>query len=130
MSTSLLTSNWHSLDRDTVLELQGRKLHRYLRDCVLPFSAHYRRLFDELGLSADDFHSVEDLTRLPFTSKEDLLPTPENARRSMDFALIPDAKVLARRPSVIARALWQGRARVKDELDREWRPTFMTATTG
>jgi phenylacetate-CoA ligase len=130
MSTSLLTSKWHSLDRDTVVELQGRKLHRYLRDCVLPFSGHYRRLFGELGLSADDFHSIEDLTQLPFTAKEDLLPTPENPRRSMGFALIPDAKVLAKRWSTIARALTRGRARVKEELDREWRPTFMTATTG
>ncbi len=130
MSTTPLTRHWHSLDRDTVLELQGRKLHRYLRDCVLPFSGHYRRLFAEKGLGSDDFHSVDDLRKLPFTAKEDLLPTPDNPRRSMGFALIPDPKVLARRPSTIARALLRGRARVKDELDREWRPTFMTATTG
>jgi phenylacetate-CoA ligase len=130
MSTTPLTTHWHSLDRDTVLELQGRKLHHYLRDCVLPFSGHYQRVFAANGLSADDFRSVEDLQQLPFTAKEDLLPTPENPRRSMGFALIPDPKVLSRRPGVIARALLRGRARVKDELDREWRPTFMTATTG
>src|SRR3954468_14691452 len=130
MSTSPLTARWHSLDRETVLEHQGRKLHRYLRDCVLPFSGHYRRVFEEHGLRAEDFRSVADLAKLPFTTKEDLLPTPENPRRSLGFALIPDPKVLARRPSVIARALWHGRGKVKDELDREWRPTFMTATTG
>jgi phenylacetate-coenzyme A ligase PaaK-like adenylate-forming protein len=130
MSITSLTTYWHSLDRDTGRALQGRKLHRYLRDCVLPFSEHYRTLFGKLGLSADDFHSVDDLKKLPFTAKEDLLPTPENPQRALGFALIPDPKKLARRPRVIARALLRGRARVKDELDREWRPTFMTATTG
>ena len=130
MSTHSLTSHWHDLDRETGLELQGHKLHRYLHDCVLPFSKYYRRMFAALSLSAEDFHSVDDLQNLPFTSKEDLLPTPESPQRALAFALIPDPHELARRPNVIARALLRGRAHVKDELDREWRPTFMTATTG
>ncbi|MBI4626784.1 MAG: AMP-binding protein [Verrucomicrobia bacterium] len=130
MSTRSLTRQWHTLDRETARERQGRKLHRYLRDCVLPFSGHYHRLFGELGLDAGDIRSVDDLKKIPFTAKEDLLPTPENPRRSLGFALIPDPHVLAHRPGVIARALLRGRARVQDELDREWRPTFMTATTG
>src|SRR5436190_16782294 len=130
MSTSALTQRWDKLDRETARRLQGQQVHRFLRNCVLPFSAHYRALFENHGLSADDFHSVEDLSKLPFTSKQDLLPTADKPRRSLDFALIPDPHVLAKRPAVIARALWRGRARVKDELDREWRPTFMTATTG
>src|SRR5258708_12244307 len=90
MSTTALTTHWHALDRETVLELQGRKLHRYLRDCVLPFPGHYHREFGKLGLSADDFHSIDDLKKLPFTSKEDLLPTPENPHRARAFPLIPD----------------------------------------
>ena len=130
MSNPLLTKHWCRLGREAVLEAQGRELHRYLRDCVLPFSARYRRVFAERDLAAEDFRSVADLRRLPFTAKEDLLPTPEEPRRSMGYALIPDAKVLGRRPAVIARALWHGRAHVREELDREWRPTFMTSTTG
>ncbi len=130
MPNSRLTSGWDRLDRATIIKLQGRQLHRYLRDCVLPFSAHYRQVFQTQGLSADDFHSTADLTRLGFTAKEDLLPTPEDPQRTRKFALIPDPNVLARRPAVILRALWRGRARVKDELDREWRPIFMTSTTG
>src|SRR4051794_29406049 len=83
MSIHALTNHWQSLDREPARELQGRKLHRFLRDCVLPFSGHYQRLFNEHGLSADDIHSIDDLRKIPFTSKEDLLPTPENPRRSM-----------------------------------------------
>lgn len=130
MSTAQLTKHWQSLDRAQVRELQGRKLHRYLRDCVLPFSAHYQRVFAAAGLSADDIRTVDDLAKIPFTSKEDLLPTPEQPRRSLEFVLKPDPAVLARRPSTILRALLRGKARVKEELDREWRPIFMTATTG
>ena len=130
MSIPRLPHQWHHLDRRTTLAQQGCALHRYLRDCVLPFSPHYRALFRERGLTAGDFHSVADLKKLPFTRKEDLLPTPENPRRTLDFALAPDAALLARRPSVMLRALLRGRARVRDELEREWRPVFMTSTTG
>src|SRR5204863_1366 len=83
------------LDRDTVRDHQGRQLHRFLRDCVLPFSAHYRCVFAEQGLTAHDIPSLDDLRKIPFTSKQDLLPTPEEPRRSLNFALIPDAKVLS-----------------------------------
>jgi phenylacetate-CoA ligase len=130
MNNSTLTKNWNRLDRATTLELQGRKLHTYLRDCVLPFSEHYQRIFAKHGLTAADIRSVDDLQKLPFTSKEDLLPTEEKPRRSLDFVLKPDPAVLAKRPGVVLRALLRGRERVRDELDREWRPIFMTATTG
>lgn len=121
---------WQDLDRDATLARQGRRLHRYLRDCVVPFSLHYQRVFKENNLTAGDFRTVADLAKLPFTSKEDLLPTKENPKHTLDFVLKPDPKVLSRRPSVILRALLHGRERVRDELDREWRPVFMTSTTG
>ncbi len=121
---------WDTLDRATAVAHQGRALHRYLRDCVFPFSKHYGAVVRELGLSANDFRSVADLAKLPFVSKADLLPCSENPQRARDFILIPDPKVLAKRPATIARALVRGRKRVQDELGREWRPTFMTSTTG
>jgi phenylacetate-CoA ligase len=130
MSTSALTSRWQNIDRESARVLQGRQLHRFLRDCVLPFSAHYRRVFADHGLTAGVIRSIDDLRKIPFTTKLDLLPTPDEPRRSLDFALIPDPHVLSQRPAVIGRALVRGRARVKDQLDREWRPIFMTATTG
>ena len=130
MSPRLLTKKWHCLDRTTTIELQGRKLHRYLRDCVLPFSPHYREVFAAAGLTADSIRTVADLQKIPFTAKEDLLPTADRPRRALDFVLKPDPAELARRPAVMMRALLRGRERVRDELAREWRPTFMTATTG
>ena len=130
MSIPRHNSFWHRLDRGAALASQGRKLHRYLRDCVLPFSPHYRRLFQRHGLDADDFHSVADLTKLPFTRKEDLLPMPVEPRRALDFVLAPDPAALARRPATLLRALLRGPSAARGELEREWRPVFMTSTTG
>jgi len=37
--------------------LQAEKLRHYLRTVVLPFSAHYRGQFRELGLNADSIRT-------------------------------------------------------------------------
>jgi len=105
-------------------------LHRYLRDVVVPFSAHYRQVFEKHGLRVDSIRSVEDLEQIPFTSKADLVNTPNNPQRSRDFLVIPDQQILSRRPSTILRALTRGRECVKREFEVEYRPIFMTSTTG
>jgi phenylacetate-CoA ligase len=49
---------------------------------------YYRRLFDRAGISPDDIRSIDDLTRIPLTSKRDLRMCPPDdvlsgrARRS------------------------------------------------
>ena len=101
MFTPALSTQWQSLERDRLRALQGRKLHRYLRDCVLPFSPHYREVFARVGLTAGDIRTVDDLAKIPFTSKEELLPTPENPRKALEFVLKPDPAVLRRRPATI-----------------------------
>src|SRR5437773_9398745 len=98
MRTNLLQHRWHELPEKTVRRLQGEQLRHYLRSVVLPFSAYYRRLFEERGLRSDSIHTLEDLQRIPFTSKSDLLNTPERPQRARDFILVPDQQILARRP--------------------------------
>ena len=68
-----------------VRRLQGEQLRHYLRSVVLPFSAHYRKLFEEQGLTADSIRTIEDLQRIPFTTKADLLNSPTHSQRSRDF---------------------------------------------
>ncbi len=130
MSTKLLTTNWQRLPEAAVRELQADKLRRWLRDTVLPFSAHYRELFRRLGLTADGFRSLDDLRRLPFTSKADLLNTPDNPAKVRDFLLVPDRNVLSRRPSTILRALLHGKESVAAGFEAEFRPILLTSTTG
>ena len=130
MNPKSLTTRWQDLPERLTRQLQAEKLRHYLRQVVLPFSAHYRDLFQQHGLAADSIRSLEDLQRLPFSSKMDLLNTPEHPQRVRDFLLIPDPNVLAHRPTTILRALCHGRERVRNSFEAEFRPIFMTTTTG
>jgi len=130
MKTSVLTTQWSKLPEQAVRKLQAEKLRNYLRTTVLPFSAYYRELFGQNNLDAGSFHTLEDLQRVPFTSKADLLSTPDNPRKIREFILVPQAEQLARRPATIFQAALRGRASVTRQFEREFRPVFMTCTTG
>jgi phenylacetate-coenzyme A ligase PaaK-like adenylate-forming protein len=130
MNPKSLTTRWQGLPEQVIRQLQAAKLRHYLRQVVLPFSAHYRELFQQHGIAADSIRSLDDLQRLPFSSKLDLLNSPEHPQRAREFLLIPDQNVLAHRPGTILRALCQGRGRVRNRFEAEYRPIFMTSTTG
>ena len=105
MNPNLLRTQWHQLPEKIVRQLQAEKLRRYLREVVVPFSAHYREMFDRHGLKADSIRTLEDLEQIPFTTKIDLVSTPDNPQKSRDFVVIPDQEVLRKRPSTIVRAM-------------------------
>lgn len=130
MNTQHLKRYWQQLPERAVRRLQAQKLRAYLRDVVVPFSAHYRELFGRQGLKADCIRTLEDLERIPFTTKMDLVNTPDHPNKARDFVLIPDQKTLSRRPSTLLRALRHGSAAVKRGFESEFRPIFLTSTTG
>ncbi len=114
---------WATTSRDELHHRQDALLRRFLQNRVVPFSAHYGKLFKELGLDARDICGTDDLKRLPFTSKGDL----GNPR---DFVIIPDETVLRRQWSTIRHALTHGPAATKLALEEELRPILLTSTTG
>jgi phenylacetate-CoA ligase len=59
------------LDRDTLLGLQLDRLRDSLR-AAYDHVPHYRRAFDDAGVTPDDLHDLADLARFPFTTKADL----------------------------------------------------------
>jgi phenylacetate-CoA ligase len=130
MSVDLLRNRWQQVSEPVVRRLQAEKLRHYLRSVVLPFSAHYQKLFREHGLDVDSFHTLDDLQRIPFTSKADLVATTEQPQKFRDFILAPDPKVLTRRPEVVMQALLHGKEWVKQRFELEFRPIFVTFTTG
>src|SRR5256885_1485832 len=109
MTLDSLRNQWQQLSEAVVRRLQADKLRHYLRTVVLPFSPHYRKLFADQNLDADSFRTLEDLQQIPFTSKADLLATPEQPQRFRDFIVVPDQKTLARRPGTILSALLHGK---------------------
>ena len=58
------------MSREEIRSLQSASLRRVVRHCMN--SEFYRKKFSELGITPDDIKSVDDLRKLPFTSKEDL----------------------------------------------------------
>src|SRR2546427_792182 len=130
MNLDSLRNQWQRLSEPVIRRLQAEKLRHYLRTTVLPFSPYYRKMFEEQGLAPDTFRTLDDLQRIPFTTKLDLLPTAEQPQQFRDFILSPDEKVLTHRASTIARALLHGRDFVKQGFEAEFRPIFVTFTTG
>ncbi|HUK83689.1 MAG TPA: AMP-binding protein [Verrucomicrobiae bacterium] len=122
--------NWDRIPAAEQRRVQNEKLHRYLTEVIAPFSPHYRKLFAERKIDPAKIKTVADLRHLPFTTKTDLLSTPEQPEKFRDFIITPDITVLKHRPRVLAEALFHGRRAVERRFEREYRPIFLTATTG
>lgn len=59
------------MSRDQMSELQGRRLHKVV-DYVYHNVTFYRKKMQEIDLSPDDIQKIEDVVKLPFTTKQDL----------------------------------------------------------
>ena len=61
-----------TMDRKALLELQNERLQIVVNQAYSNVD-FYRRKFDEAGLSPDDIKTLEDLKRIPFTTRKDLM---------------------------------------------------------
>lgn len=125
-----LTNPWPSPPLSKLRDWQLAQLRSYLSGTVVPFSPHYRRLFEREGIDAAKLRSMEAWAEVPFTTKADFVATEDCPEPLRDFVLTPDKAVLLRRPSTICRALLHGQAAVAEGFEREFRPLLMTSTTG
>ncbi len=59
------------MDRESMKKLQLERLQQTVRTCYekVPF---YRKKFDKMGIKPEDIKSLDDITKLPFTTKYDL----------------------------------------------------------
>ncbi|MBO4664376.1 MAG: phenylacetate--CoA ligase [Bacteroidaceae bacterium] len=59
------------MDRESMRKLQSERLIKTVKTCYekVPF---YKRKMDELGVKPEDIKSIDDITKLPFTTKHDL----------------------------------------------------------
>ncbi|MBQ2199951.1 MAG: phenylacetate--CoA ligase [Bacteroidaceae bacterium] len=63
--------NKECMSRDEMSALQGKRLHKVVSYVYhnVPF---YRDKMQQLGMIPDDIQTIEDITKLPFTTKKDL----------------------------------------------------------
>ena len=57
--------------REVMGKIQGQRLRRIVKSCYerIPL---YRQRFDEMGVKPGDIQSIDDIGKLPFTTKQDL----------------------------------------------------------
>jgi len=60
-----------TMPRQALRALQLKRLQQTIRHCYQN-TPLYRRRFDELGIKPEDIRTLEDLTHIPFTVKDDL----------------------------------------------------------
>lgn len=117
-------------------KIQNKKLHDFINNHLYPFSPYYRKLLDRYNIKPRHIKTVEDLKIIPFTRKEDFLPQGASPHGFMDFILQPDRALIKKywpknRLLVMALSgLLKGKLYVSSRLDKEYRPIFLTATTG
>ena len=59
-----------TMTRPEIEKLQMERLQQTLQRCMrTPF---YKQRFAEIGLKPEDIHSLDDLQKIPFTTKQDL----------------------------------------------------------
>ena len=62
-----------TMSRGEIAKLQLERLQKTVRHCMN--SPFYKKRFEENGLSPDDIKSLDDLKKIPFTTKQDLRDT-------------------------------------------------------
>ena len=70
MQTNYFNPELETMNRQQLEQLQLQRLKKTVEHCMN--NAFYRKRFKELGITPDDIRSLDDVKKLPFTSKEDL----------------------------------------------------------
>lgn len=121
--------------RDWLPERNAR-LHRFINEQLYPYSPFYRRMFDSNKIDPHSIRAVDDLRRLPFTTKRDVAPTADNATRHLDLVLHPDLEKFRRfaPKTKLAGLLWTkliaGDAAATRKVLLEYGPVHVIFTTG
>jgi len=124
------------LSKQQLQELQNRKLRQFILEQVYPFSLHYRHLFQQNKIDPKKIKTIQDLARIPFTSKADLIPIGQDSERFKDFILHPNKDKIRRCWSIgkvlrlMASSMVRGPEFALQKIRREYKPIFITFTTG
>lgn len=121
------------LNQESLKALQNKKLRQLLRHQI-PYHFYYRQLFEKNNLSFSDFQTIDDLIKLPFTSKADIAPTEEDQGKPRQFILQPDEHLIKKyAPKSKLVGLLIGKLLKKDvkrKLEWEYKPIHLHFTTG
>lgn len=128
-------SNWDTWTIEKQRSYQLSRLKDFLSNQIVQFSPYYSRLYKEGKFPIEKIRTLYDLKHLPFTLKEDMVPTEDNPTKPREFILQPDPDTVSskltgkRKLELVAGKLIRGKSPKTQILD-EYLPVFFTATTG
>ena len=123
------------LPKQELINIQNKRLHTFINQFLYPFSPHYRKVFDEQKIDPRQIKTIADLQRIPFTSKLDLIDD-NDSQKFKEFVLQPDKEKiqkfwpLGKKLNILGEQLLQGKEACDFSLLKEFKPVFMTFTTG
>ena len=91
------------MSRDEMSALQGKRLHK-LVELIYHNVPFYRAKMQERDLCPDDIQSIEDITKLPFTTKQDLrdnYPTGLQAANQSEIVRIHASSGTTGNPTIV-----------------------------
>ena len=91
------------MSRDEMSALQGKRLHK-LVELVYHNVPFYREKMQERDLCPDDIQSIEDITKLPFTTKQDLrdnYPTGLQAANQSEIVRVHASSGTTGNPTIV-----------------------------
>ena len=68
-----LHPQYETLSREEIEKLQLERLQATVKHCMN--SSFYKQRFEEIGLKPEDIKSLDDIRKIPFTTKQDLRET-------------------------------------------------------
>ncbi len=80
---------WDHLPAKQYLAAQEQRLARFIRELVYPYSPYYRELLDYNRIKPGVVKTVRDLSCIPFTTKADIAPLPEDPAIPLSLVLQP-----------------------------------------
>jgi phenylacetate-coenzyme A ligase PaaK-like adenylate-forming protein len=119
-------------------DLQERKLQYFITRKLYPFSPFYRELFDKNHINPKEIRTVQDLQKIPFTTKKDFIDTQrdESSPRRLAFVLQPNEELMKKYLpkgdllKLLFTKIIRGNDNLTYRMEKEYRPIFLTATAG
>ncbi len=114
------------LKPEKIKRLQDKLLGNYIKTQI-PYHPFYSSLFKKNRISFSDIRTIDDLKKLPFTTKEDIAPTDKNPNKFVDFVLQPNEKLIKQYAplSKKIRIIFN-----KESIFYEYKPVHLHFTTG
>lgn len=122
---------WDDAPPEEVRRKQDELLRRFITEQVYPHHPYYRRVFDAEKIDHASIRTVKDLELIPFTCKEDIVPSTEDPAKPREFVLAPGSgSGDGWLPGFPASASHSGRWASEQEFREEYQPVVTMFTTG